>query len=138
MPAHEFQMATGHDNPGGLTYLHALNPPNFELYRVDVRHLLYPYESRRRAGDRSWAKIGRPYLDLLLAAITPGEYKLLLTTYCNGVERAPVTVRAYDPRAMTWGNYNGQFNRPDPASEMTWRLNGWQNVRITIDDLEAL
>jgi hypothetical protein len=132
------KLAANHHNTAGLLALHDISPPLFKRYKGDVRHIWHDYEARVRDGRRGWKWIGRPWIEILLQALTESEKGLLRSTFCPGTaENAPVTVYCYNQRVQAWIPYNGTFHWPgDGQSE--WYLEGWRGTVIVIDDLQPI
>ncbi len=127
------KLAPGHNNTAGLLALWELQPPLFENYRLDVLTEWHGCESRVRAADRSWKTLGRPYVDILLAAITVAERQLLRSTYCPG-QTAPVTIQTLNKDLDLVRIYNGTLEWMDNEQEV-YTQGAWTEVRLRISDL---
>ena len=128
-----FKLAAGENNPGGLQRLDEIASPLFDLYRLDVRTEWHEWEARQRAGDLSVTITGRPYVVVLLDAISATERQLFRTTYCAG-QYAPVTVQVYNKFYGGTLIYNGQFEWPDFPDEQSY-FGGWRDIRLVISNL---
>ena len=107
------QIASGHDNAGGLTLITSLTDSNSVPF-VMPRALPNHTRGQRRVGvDGAITRIGKPSFTMVSSVMTILQYQYVLTNLEGLITiRLPVT-------GVTYANYNATLWMPD-ESELTY------------------
>lgn len=130
----QIEIADNNNNVAGLTALADIDPPLFEAYagRGTVLTEWRDSEEVERDANKNVVLLGNPYVQLRLFGVSIEE-RLLLKGY-----EGPVTVHLYNKSTAAWGDYNGILEMPISDSRWSDGSNYWQEVQITIRDLEEI
>lgn len=131
-------IAVSKNNVAGLTRIHRLSKPLFEMYGKYITIEFEPFELEELSLGRTYKTFGLPACVWVFEALTSEEYQYWITTFIPaGTREGAVTIRTLNIEDDVWANYSALAKRPKLSKE-NWNGYEYRNIRFEFYDLEII